>query len=172
MPVSRGMWTCCYLKIQYWVRSGHDAQNSDEIFGRSCMILRPSIVMTMLHLEYERPSRWQWLFWEGLWGGSTPGKGRVIFWRDPLGRCSCVGEDRARSAAGSVGAVETVWAPPGFCGCAVPAAFKNVLLQRLHFLSWFATCSGNVHSLNSQIHIIRNFRQKKTSPFCIQLPFL
>lgn len=79
------------------------------------------------------------------------------------------GEDRARRATGGAGAVETA---PSSCGCALPAAFKNVLLQRLRFLSWFVTCSGNVHSLNSQIHIIRNFRQKEMSPFCVQLPFL
>lgn len=79
------------------------------------------------------------------------------------------GEHRARRATGGAGAVETV---PSSYGCAVPAASKNVLLQRLHFLSRFTTCSGNVHSLNSQIHIIRNFRQKKMSPSCIQLPFL
>lgn len=153
------------------MRSGRCAQNSDEIFGRSCMIPWPSITMTTLHLEYENPSWWQ------CRGRSVS---RVKNWKRQgpfFGEISCSGvavggEDRARSAAGGSGAVETALAAPSSCGCALPAAFKNVLLQRLHFLSWFATCSGNVHSLNSQIHIIRNFRQKKTSPFCIQLPFL
>lgn len=156
------------------MRSGHGAQNSDEISGRSCMIPWPSIMMTMVHLEYQSPSWWQcrggcsgklceevrnWKR-QGPFFGGIPWAGLAVGW-----------QDRARSAAGAAGALEPAWAASNSCGCALPAAFQNVILQRLHFLSWSTTCSGNVHSLNGQIHIIRNFRQKKMSPFCIQLPF-
>lgn len=96
-----------------------------------------------------------------------------VFWRDPLGRCSCWGRGQSQEGCWGAGAVETAWAAPNSCGCALPAQFfQIVLLQRLHFLSWSTTCSGNVHSLNGQIRVIKNFRQKKMSPFCIQLPFL
>lgn len=128
--------------------------------------------MTTLHLEYESPSWWQC---RGGCSGKICEEGQELekagpfFWRDPLGRCSCWWRGQSQESHWGAGAVETA---PSSCGCALPAAFKNVLLQRLHFLSWFVTCSGSVHSLNSQIHIIRNFRQEEMSPFCIQLPFL
>lgn len=129
----------------------------------------------IIHLEYENPSWWHC---RGGCSGKVCEQGEELekagpfFWWDPCTGVAVGGEDRARSAGGDSGAMEKALAAPSSCGCALPAAFKNVLLQRLHFLSWFATCSGNVHSLNGQIHIIRNFRQKKMSPFCIQLPFL
>lgn len=100
----------------------------------------------------------RWLLWEALWGGQKLEKAGPYFLEDPQGRCSCWGRGQSQECCWGAGAVETAWAAPNSCGCALPAAFQIVLLQRLHFLSWSTTCSGNVHSLNGQIHIIRNFR--------------
>lgn len=152
-------------KNTVWMRSRHRAQDWAEIFGRSCMILWTGIRMITLDPEYEYPSRWKcerWLVWEGLWTGWRLGKGRAIFLKGSRGQEELlVGEDRVDCAAWEAEDMETALAAPSSSGCALPAAFWNALWQRLHLLSGFSTCSGNVCSLNSQIHFIRNLAHRR-----------
>lgn len=153
------------LQNTVWMRSRHRAQDWAEIFGRSCVILWKGIRM-ITDLEYESPSWWKcgrWLVWEGLWTGRRLEKAGPFFWRDPLGRRSHWWERTvlALPREEQKEPWKQLWLHQALVVVLSPAAFRNALCQRLCFLSGFSTCPGNVCSLNSQIHFIRNLMRRR-----------
>lgn len=146
------------------MRSRHCAQDSAEIFGRSCMMLWTDIRMITLDLEYEYSSWWKcrrWLVWEGLWMGWRLGKGRAIFLKGSPGQEELlVGEDgqlcrRGSSSCGkSSGSTTLLW-------LSSPSSIQKCFMVNASFSPRFSTCPGNVCSLNSQIHFAGNFTHRR-----------
>lgn len=57
-----------------------------------------------------------------------------VFWRDPLGRCSCWGRGQSQECCWGAGAVETAWAATNSCGlCSPNTILPNCFVTKASF---------------------------------------